>query len=125
MQISIDDMIDIIQSADLDQLQGDPSGALTVSQIEQIASVIAGKQVTVDPAELAQAQQDWQANNAPAPGAFSPQPAQNRASSQIAQVVANEPPAPPEAKGPAMDLGKGARDIFSDQLDAMLKQAGQ
>lgn len=130
MQVDVGSAVDIIASA-LDGIEvGSPNSSLTPAQIEQIASICAGKAITIDPADLAQAVADYAnaqqaAAQAALPAGSMPVASTNGATAAIAAVVAAEPPAPPPVKGPEWaPRSAGEKGTFSDDLDRMLREAG-
>lgn len=115
MNLSVEDVIDIVNVA-MDGLEvGNPGSSLTPQELEQIASICARKQVTIDPQSLQDAVDDWNAQNQPAP----PAPVQH-APNSMAGVVGREPAAQPQPTAPEFNPARGRRTAFDEQLDAIL-----
>jgi hypothetical protein len=117
MQLSVQDAMDAIEAAFDNTNLGDPMSQLTPQQVEQIASICIGKTVTIDPADLAQVQADWLAQNA-APSPQSPAPAVT--ASHDDEEEGDHSAAPPEPRGPAFNPSAGRKSAFEEELDKLL-----
>lgn len=121
MQLPLEDVLELIGNAWENADLADQHSTLSVQQIEQIASIVAGKPITIDPADVQAVQQ--QAQQAAQQVAQQQAQMQQAASppTQVPSYLANEPPAPPQPPPPPLNLSKKANDLFGDSLDKVFQ----